>query len=126
MGLTCSHGAFDGSYRAFDAFRGAIVAAMGGLWPREHGGTWYWGPGYSQASHPGLFVLLSHGDDTGTISPLDCVALADELEALLPQIMDQGPGDGLILRDGGYGRVCRRFIAGCREAAEKNEPLEFH
>jgi len=125
MGLTCSHGAFDASYRAFDAFRAAVCTAMRGIWPAQHGGPWYWGPGYSTASHPGLFALLSHADHAGQIAPGDCAALADELEALLPRIAEQGLGAGHILRDGGYRRVALRFIEGCRLAAASNEPLTF-
>ena len=120
MGLTVSHDAFNGSYCAFNRFRQAIALAMGGSFPPHSdpdlfNETWYWGKDYGHRTHPGIFVLLSHSDCEDEISPADCVLVADELEALEPN----------IARDGGYVVVCRRFVTGCRLAAERGEPLEF-
>ena len=125
MGLDISHGAFSASCGAFDRFRRAVAEAIGGSWPEHHGEEWFWGDGYSEQSHPGLFAFLSHSDCEGEISPQECGRLADELEALLPRLDALGDGAGHIARDGGYGDVCRQFIAGCRLAAERGEPLEF-
>ena len=136
MGLDCSHGAFNGAYSAFNRFRKAIATAMGGSFPphdREsddegtplHRGMWYWGNGYSRETHPGLFALLAHSDCDGEISPEDCGKIVEELEALLPAIEALGNGSGHIERDGGYGMITHRFISGCLEAFEANEPLVF-
>jgi len=134
MGLDVSHGAFSGAYSSFNRFRQAIAKVTGGSFPPHRADAdgivmdddvWYWGDGFSESTHRGLFVLLSHSDCDGEISPEDCVKVADELESLLPQLDAIGDGSGHILRDGGYGGVARKFIAGCREAAAANESLEF-
>jgi hypothetical protein len=100
---------------------------MGGEWPNLISGddTWYWGDGYSHDTHPGIGVLLNHSDCDGEIDPVTCIDVAVELEALLLALDAQGGGGGHIERDGGYGSVARKFIAGCREAAKAGEPLEF-
>ena len=134
MGLDVSHDAFHGAYSAFNRFRKSICRAMGGSFPphdteyHEDGDKllprlWYWGHGYGPETHPGLEVLLSHSDCDGVISPADCVAVADDLEALLPHIT--GHGSGHIADQGGYAEVTRKFIDGCRLAAAKGEDLVF-
>lgn len=136
MGLDCSHDAFSGAYSAFNRFRQAVCKAMGGSFPphetdrHEDGDVlepdkWYWGTGFNEETHPGLFVFLAHSDCDGEISPEDCTKVANDLETLLPKVEALGSGGGHIERDGGYGAVCRRFIAGCREAAKDNEPIVF-
>lgn len=139
MGLDISHDAFHGAYSAFNRFRQIVCRAMGdGSFPphepdaRDDDGkpldpdAWYWGKGFSEATHPGLAVLLLHADSDGEIAPADCARLADELEALLPAIraVDDG-GGGHIAAAGGYVAVTERFIEGCRAAAKAGEPLEF-
>jgi len=129
MGLDVSHGAFGAAYSAFDRFRRAICESMGGKWPESiqpEGSVWYWGDGYNRQSHPGLYELLSHSDCDGEIAPNICAKLADELEALLPTLDTMGEGGGHIVRDGGFGGMARKFIAGCRHAARDGEPLEFY
>lgn len=136
MGLDVSHDAFHGAYSAFDRFRWAICKAMGGSWPPHESeiaadgekliaGVWYWGRGFTQATHPGLHVLLTHSDCDGDISPEDCALVAKDLEQLLPDMAAMGTGGGHIARAGGYGEVTRKFIAGCLQAAAENEPLQF-
>lgn len=136
MGLDTTHDAFHGSYSAFDRFRSVVADATGGSWPphaTEFGPAgesldpdmWYWGAGYNRHSHPGLAVFFNHPDDEGEISPDDCVKVANDLEALLPTIDAFGMGGGHIERDGGYGAIARKFIAGCRKAAAANESLVF-
>lgn len=136
MGLDVSHGAFSGSYSAFNRFRQAICKAMGGSFPPHEEdflsdgagpepASWYWGDDYSEKTHPGLFALISHSDCEGEISPSDCDAIARELEAVLPRLDVLGIGFGHIQRDGGYGAVARRFIAGCRKAVDQKRPLVF-
>ena len=68
---------------------------------------------------------MSHSDCDGEISPEDCTKVANELEALLSEIEKEGEGGGHILGAGGYGSVTKKFIKGCRLAAQDNEVLEF-
>jgi len=54
---------------------------------------------------------------------------ADELEKILPKIekiemVEEAQGHIKIC--GGYVKVTKKFIAGCRDAASKNEPLCFY
>lgn len=130
MGLNCSHGAFDGAYSAFNRFRGAVARAMGGSWPPHENKEliadhWYWGDGFSENTHPGLYVFFCHSDCEGYIKASDCKKIADEMEALLPEIGRLGTGGGHIERDGGYRKVAERFIAGCRLASSKRQRLKF-
>ena len=149
MGLDCSHDAFHGAYSAFDRFRQTVARAMGGSFPPHYvygddnqpirkgkfglerdtsldERQWYWGDGYTTVTHPGLCEFLSHSDCDGEISPEMCVKVADELEALLPEIERVAPADGgHIARDGGYVAVTKRFIGGCRAAAKAGTPLLF-
>lgn len=126
MGLLVSHGAFNGSYTAFDRFRDAICQAIGGKWAKEHGDPWYWGEGYSKESHPGLHAFLCHSDCDGELTALECALLADELEAILPELDKLGMGAGHIERDGGYAAIANRFIEACRLAHKQGESLVFH
>ena len=82
MGLDVSHDAFSGAYSSFNRFRQAIAKAMGGSYPPHEKETdddgkpldrdmWYWGSGFSRATHPGLYCLLSHSDCDGEISRED-------------------------------------------------------
>lgn len=136
MGLDVSHGAFSGPYSAFNRFRQSVAKAFGGSWPphekpiHDDGiildeNTWYWGDGMSKETNPGLFVFMSHSDCDGSISPEDCINVANELEELLPRLDEMGSGGGHLKRAGGIGRVARDFIAACRQAATDNESLEF-
>jgi hypothetical protein len=129
MGLDCSHDAFHGAYSAFNRLRQAVCRAMGGSFPPHEDKTldlafWYLGDGYGPDTHPGLLEFLSHSDCDGEIAPEMCVRVADELEALLPKVSDDGAW-GHLARDGGYVAVLEQFIAGCRDAAAAGEPLRF-
>ena len=126
MGLDVSHDAFSGAYSAFSRFRMAICLATGGAIASKSPETrWTFGPGFSPETHPGLFEFLCHSDCDGQISTELAAACADEMEALLPILDEMRDAFGHIARDGGYGAVAKRWIAGCRLAAEKGEPLEF-
>ena len=138
MGLDCSRDAFSGGYMSFNLFRRAVAKAMGGSFPPHDKGLvdddgqplkpdqWYRDSAYGPLSHPGLNEFMSHSDCDGEIATHMCAKLATEMEALLPQLDAMGAGAGHVLRDGGYGAVARRFIAGCRAAVEAMEPLLFH
>ena len=131
MGLDVSHDAFSGAYSAFNRFRQSVAQAMSGSFPPHirslqlDDDSWYWDKKvYSKGTHPGLFELMSHSDCDGSISPQMCIAVANELEALLPKLEEMATNGHLSKYDNMAG-VARQFIKGCREAAEANENLEF-
>jgi len=150
MGLDCSHDAFHGAYSAFNRFRQVVAHAMGGSFPphwKVHPSgelvlddrglpiydeslddkmIYYDTDGITPEQGPGLWLFLRHSDCDGEISPEDCRKVADEMEAILPDIEKAGEGGGHIAARGGFGEVARKFIRGCREAAANNEPLEFY
>lgn len=130
MGLDCSHNAFSGAYSAFNRFRQAVAKAAGGSSPPHEDkaldpGWWYIDDQYTQKTHPGLFAFMNHSDCDGEIFPAMCINVADDLEELLPEIAKQGTGGGHLERDGGLEAVAKRFIEGCRKAAEAGEDLLF-
>lgn len=148
MGLDCSHNAWRGAYSAFNRLRQEVCRATGGSYPphyiRNVDGTlatdkegnvvydrtiepdfWQFGPGYTTDSHPGLTEFLKHSDCDGEIAPDMCIVVADELETLLPKIIDW-PDGGHIGARGGFKAVVAKFIIGCRAAASAGEPLSFH
>lgn len=151
MGLDTSHDAFHGAYSAFNRFRQMICFVIGGSFPPHYKynadftfitngpnglpirktdldeNHIYFDDAFSQETHPGLFEFLTHSDCDGEISPEMCIKVADDLESLMPKIetIDNG-GAGHIAARGGYGGVTRKFIDGCRAAADAGEPLEFH
>ena len=75
------------------------------------------------SEYPGLHTFLCHSDCDGEIHPPDAHDLANELEALLPQLellVAQGDDE-----PGWYAEKARKLIAGCRRAVAANEPLVF-
>ena len=117
MGLDCSHDAFHGAYSAFNRLRQEIARAIGGSYsphndPSLDYDLWYWGDGYNKKSHPGLHEFFCHSDCDGEIAPEMCILVADELEAILPNISSNR-------------QSVQNFIDGCRRAAAANEPLLF-
>lgn len=135
MGLDTTHDAFHGAYSAFNRFRQFVLKSIGGSWPPHEDKTldperWYWDDEkFDLRKHEGLWEFFTHSDCDGEISPEMCVKVADELESILPHIEELAKSEdanGHIARDGGFVAVTHRFIAGCRLAAERNEPLEFH
>lgn len=130
MGLDCSHDAFHGAYSSFNRFRQIVAKAMGGSWPPHDDPNadqeaWYWGHGFNEETHPGLFLFMQHSDCDGEFTPEECKQVANDLEILLPEIEKHGAGDGHILRGGGYAAVARSFIKGCRKAHAAGEKLLF-
>lgn len=125
MTLSCSHGAFLGSYSSFSRFRQSICRAIGideNNWAINEG--WSLPPGYSPESHPGLWELLNHPDCEGEISPKLCRAIAEELtDFVLLKLVKSMDGEDLF--DGGYASVCLKFIRGCQLAANRNEYMTF-
>jgi hypothetical protein len=128
MGLDTTHDAWHGAYSAFNRFRREICESIGGRWPDsfadDGNGFWYWGEGYSQKTHLGLFLFFCHSDCDGEFTPEECKLVADDLEKILPLLDDSGGGH--IESAGGYKKACQRFIDGCRLAHSRGENLEFH
>jgi len=141
VGLDISHDAFHGSYGAFNRFRQAVARAIGGSYPPHDPAAkwpldpdqWYWWAGeedqnprgFGDRTHPGLYEFFMHSDCDGEIGPRVCMFLADELEAILPEIAAQGDGGGHLAAAGGLGAVTEQFIRGCRAAGADMVPLEF-
>ena len=119
MGLDTSHDAWHGPYSSFNEFRVAIHAALGGA-PTTQDLSDAWEAGrYNDQSVP-INVLMNHSDCDGEIAAKDCGPLADAMEALLPKLSN-APDEYLSVRS-----KAKRFIVGLRDAAEANEPVDFH
>lgn len=133
MGLDTTHDAFHGAYSAFNNFRKFICKTIGGSFPPHEDeslleGHWYFGDEYNKEPHRGLYEFLSHSDCDGEIDPELCKLVADDLEELMPKVVELAktvPAYGHILGRGGWVEVTKYFIEGCRLAHERNEPLEF-
>lgn len=106
---------------------------------------WYVPDDVTPETHPGLYVFLKHSDCDGELTPSECALVAKDLEALLPKIAEMDDGDvrggwslkrsgegievgnhpGHLARVGGYVGATKKFIDGCRLAAENGETLLF-
>lgn len=132
MGLDTTHDAFHGAYSAFNRFRTIICEAAGGSYPphkdEKLDPRMFYLPDGADTKYPGLWEFLTHSDCDGEISPEKCKQVADDLEALLPKIAEVALKEegGHIAHQGGYVEVTKKFIAGCRQAHQLNETLEFH
>lgn len=144
MGLDTSHGAFHGAYSAFNRLRQAVCRAAGGSFPYhkfqpegfpphrldcepDNDDRWYVPDEVTREAWPGLYLFLCHSDCDGDFVPEECVLVARDLERLLPEL-EKFPAEthGHLAIHGGYADNVRQFIAGCKAAAEANEPLDFH
>ncbi len=147
MGLDVSHDAFSGAYSAFNRFRQCVARAAAADFPPhwvydENGQIARDSEGHIRRNEEldnskiyfpdgvnpddGLWIFLAHSDCDGELSPEESTKVADTLEMLLPAIEALAWDDhGHIGRDGGYVAVTKKFIAGCREAVNENEPLCF-
>ena len=110
--IISSHDAFSGSYSVFQRFRLAVAAAYGMKYKMDY---------FYPDGHPGLTAFLSQNSSGQWIEPESCTRIANELGALLPHLEDASPGDSAR----SHADHARQFIAGCRKAAEANEPLTF-
>lgn len=68
-----------------------------------------------------IFVLLRHSDCDGEISPKECYRIADELEKTLTEAEKMSE----VVDFYSYGYLAKKFIAGLRLAASRNESLKF-
>jgi len=100
-----------------------VLQAIGVVEPDDT--CFYLPDGVTRESDPGLYAFLDHSDCDGDLKPAECAQVADALSALLPALDHMGSGGGHLEHAGGIGAVTRQFIAGCREAEEQAEPLEF-
>lgn len=130
MGLDVSHDAWHGAYSAFNRFRTAL-AELGGfgtlfvageVTKRMYSEDVIMRSEWPEPPHDPLLVLLIHADCDGVILNKWLTPLADRLEQLLPSLYCLGDLGGHV---GDIQETTRKFIAGCRLAAESGEDLEF-
>lgn len=156
MGLDTTHNCWHGAYSAFMRWRQEISKAAGlpplelmeGFFTSRDGSrgvrggipTFYLGPdpgelvencirrmeeslpiSWDSLKPSPLHELLYHSDCDGEITAESCGPIADALEALLPKL--NGDHGGHI---GDIKAKTQRFIDGLRDAAAKNEAVEFH
>ena len=132
MGLDTSHNCWHGSYTMFSDWRLTVAEAAGYDTEAKDRGIgrvfetakmdWEKVPhcaleGNWDLVTPNdpLLVLMAHSDCDGKIFPKQATPLADRLEELLPNILDDWQSDRT-----------RQFIAGLRDAAATGEPVQFH
>ena len=126
MGLDCSHGAWSGQYSAFNRLRRAIANALGGSWPPHEDDsldedTWFIDDKWNEEEHKGIFLFMNHSDCDGEFTPDECRLVARDLtEHVAPLLEELGEEQHFS-----YKRAVERFAAGCLDAANKGERLEF-
>lgn len=134
MGLDVSHGCWSGGYSSFNNWRRKLAALVGLPLDIMEG---YWEPRGPQEDTYGilealpvpwsllapdpLWVLLNHSDCDGTLAWQDCLALAERLEGLLPELPD-GSGPRHI---GDWKECTQDWATGLRLAHERKEDVEF-
>lgn len=136
MGLSTTHGCWDGPYSAFMRWRKALAQAAGlpplelmdGFCREAPFTKWY--PNFLgnpladietrlpikwECLKPDpLIELLDHSDCDGSLPWRSCKAIADRLDALIPSLSDYDAS------------LAERFSNGLREAFEAKEDVEFH
>jgi len=119
MGLDTSFDCWHGPYSAFMRWREAlhaIIARRRGFATDSLDDAWSHGH-YDDQTDP-LNVLMNHSDCDGEIPAAVCGPMADALTGLLDDMPERAMYD--------YVRPATlRFIAGLREAAKANAPVEF-
>lgn len=116
MGLDTTHDAWHGTYSSFNKFRTEMAKLIGMDLQKMEG---FGGNIPFNQFKDDLTILLDHSDCDGEISPEDRKKLSirlDELIAGMPH--DSTPFSNIEL--------AKQFSAGCKLAAEKNEPILFH
>jgi hypothetical protein len=122
MGLTVTHGCFNGPYRTFHWWRCEIAKVAGIPIEKMEGCCEEDGviPIRWRSLEPDiLHVLLFHSDYDGSIAFEQCGPLADRLQQLLDIMMANSDTetDEQI--------VTRKFIKGLRRAASRKKGVEF-
>lgn len=120
MGLDTSHNAYHGPYSSFTEWRKIIASKIGiDLYSMEgykNGNT----PFSSLPDNP-INIILDHSDCDGEIYWQDCEAIANALEAILPDLWKDKSISHMH-----YLNITEKFIAGCRLAFSKQENIDFH
>ncbi len=122
MGLTVTHGCFNGPYRTFHWWRTAIATAAGidiekmeGYCEDESVIPIPW-----RTLEPDiLHVLLFHSDYDGSIAAEQCGPLADRLQQLLDVMKASSDSET------DEQKVTLKFIKGLRRAASRGKGVEF-
>lgn len=141
MGLSVSHGCWDGGYMGFKNWRNKLAEVAGfpplqmmeGFYRQDE---WF---GTRELSFTGrqalallpikwgalrddpLIPLLNHSDSDGSIAWQDCGPLADRLEELISKL-PEGDGPGHVRN---WHQTTRNFVEGLREAASLKEDVAF-
>lgn len=119
MGLDTTHDAWHGPYSSFNEWREALCEALGFdlRSMRGFGGDGDWEP---IKLRDGFIVdLLNHSDCDGSISWSACFHIAKKLLEIYPKIHDDVGAFG-----NGWATI--RFAAGCLNAFNAQEDIEFH
>ncbi len=136
INLEISEGVFSGSLLSFNLLRMGVCDAMGGSFPPHKSSApvtgdvpplddseFYWGPGYSPETHPGLDILLNWADFNGKIRPEDCKKIVVDLMNLEPEIRKTCAASafaGPTIR-----RVFEKFLDGLRGAVKLERTIVF-
>lgn len=117
MGLTTTHGAWDGAYSSFADWREFIAKKIGISLNSMYGfgGSLQWDNIKDPLKH-----LLNHSDCDGHISPEHCKLIAGRLDEVYKTITDDEDPTGDLRME------TAKFSKGAKKAAEKKENLLFH
>lgn len=124
MSVQISHDCYSGSCGSFNDLRRIIAKAGGMDFDATEEAEWcnYLGM-WKAPPADALTVFLVHSDCDGYIFPFDAGRIANRLEELLP-LLEAG-GDWHPNADWTPRSQTLQFIAGLREAADKNEVVVF-
>jgi hypothetical protein len=128
MELDTTHDAWQGSYTAFNRWRGRLAEVAGyevvAGWDisvdwesiTEDNALGLW----EETPDDPLLVLIAHSDCQGAIYPEQAHRLADRIEGLIPHLPD---GTADQIKD--WRGMTQQFVDGLRAAAHNGEPVEF-
>ena len=136
MGLDTTHDCWYGAYSAFYRWRVIVARMVLGIQLTEMEGfeKGIFAQGLKEAGllmdplpwspYDGrpIVILLNHSDCDGEILTGDCLAIAEELKAIMPLAKKLPPGWGHMPD---FAKATQRWIDGLEEAAERGENVEF-
>jgi len=131
MGLDTTHECWHGSYSAFGRWRtivarmtlGIDLDEMEGFRRSNLGGELDWRPiSWDPYTDFPIVKLLNHSDCDGEILAEDCLAIAEDLEVIMPQARRVPPGWGHL---GRFAQQTQRWIDGLKLAAANGENVVF-
>lgn len=123
MGLTTSHGCWDGAYSTFGQFR-TILAAYAGIDLNKMEGFGGSIPFPSREDEP-LVILLDHSDCDGVIEFKETKILANRMDEILT-IAEKDDSKILGLGVDYFIKKLDTFIDGLLTAHAKGEDVDFH